>query len=129
MTARNFALNQMTLGCTDYAASVTFYSMLGLTQIVDSPSNGYARFEAPNGTTLSIHKSDGGPSGTIIYFECEALDGWCHMLASEGVIFDQLPRDESWGWREAKLRDPCGNPICLYWAGENRRFPPWRMGA
>ena len=25
------------------------------------------------------------------------------------------------------LRDPAGNAICLYHAGENRRFPPWRV--
>jgi hydroxymethylpyrimidine/phosphomethylpyrimidine kinase len=30
-------------------------------------------------------------------------------------------------WREARLRDPDGNIIFLYKAGEARRFPPWRM--
>jgi hydroxymethylpyrimidine/phosphomethylpyrimidine kinase len=30
-------------------------------------------------------------------------------------------------WREARLRDPSGNTIFLYKAGEARRFPPWRM--
>jgi hydroxymethylpyrimidine/phosphomethylpyrimidine kinase len=30
-------------------------------------------------------------------------------------------------WREARLRDPSGNTIFLYRAGESRRFPPWRM--
>ena len=29
--------------------------------------------------------------------------------------------------REARLRDPDGNIIFFYKAGENRRFPPWRM--
>jgi hydroxymethylpyrimidine/phosphomethylpyrimidine kinase len=129
MTAPSFALNQITFPARDYTASVAFYSALGLTHIVDSPDNGYARFESPDGTTLSIHLSDEAAGGAVIYFECEALDEWCQMLAGEGVMFDQLPRDESWGWREARLRDPCGNPLCLYWAGENRRFPQWRMGA
>jgi hydroxymethylpyrimidine/phosphomethylpyrimidine kinase len=32
-----------------------------------------------------------------------------------------------WLWREARLRDPSGNEICLYHAGANRRFPPWRI--
>ncbi len=27
----------------------------------------------------------------------------------------------------ARLRDPAGNIIFLYRAGEARRFPPWRM--
>jgi hydroxymethylpyrimidine/phosphomethylpyrimidine kinase len=30
-------------------------------------------------------------------------------------------------WREARLRDPDGNIIFLYHAGEARRFPPWRI--
>jgi hydroxymethylpyrimidine/phosphomethylpyrimidine kinase len=30
-------------------------------------------------------------------------------------------------WREARLRDPDGNIIFFYKAGENRRFPPWRV--
>src|SRR3546814_8018860 len=51
------ALNQITLPAHDYAASVAFYKQLGLKQIVDSPGNGYARFEAANGVTLSIHLS------------------------------------------------------------------------
>jgi hydroxymethylpyrimidine/phosphomethylpyrimidine kinase len=38
-----------------------------------------------------------------------------------------MPQDEIWGWREAKLLDPAGNMVCLYSAGENRRYPAWRM--
>jgi GNAT superfamily N-acetyltransferase len=30
-------------------------------------------------------------------------------------------------WREANVRDPDGNTICLFQAGLNRRFPPWRL--
>ena len=37
------------------------------------------------------------------------------------------PTDQSWLWREAYLKDPDGNLICLYHAGANRRFPPWRI--
>jgi hydroxymethylpyrimidine/phosphomethylpyrimidine kinase len=127
MTAPRFALNQITLPARDYQASVGFYAALGLTQIVDSPGNGYARFEAPNGATLSIHRSDEAAGGTVVYFEAEELDSWCEELIRKGLIFSQMPQDESWGWREARLRDPAGNQICLFWAGEYRRFPPWRM--
>src|SRR3954452_24672626 len=38
-------LNQVTVTGTDYQRSVDFYCALGLKQIVDSPENGYARFE------------------------------------------------------------------------------------
>jgi hydroxymethylpyrimidine/phosphomethylpyrimidine kinase len=35
--------------------------------------------------------------------------------------------DQRWLWREAYLRDPAGNVLCIYHAGTNRRFPPWRI--
>lgn len=121
------SLNHVTVGCRDYAASVIFYKSLGLDLIVDSPSSGYARFEAPNGVTFSIHHSDNIASSTIVYFESKRLDAWVTELASQGFAFEQLPQDESWGWREARLLDPAGNIVCLYNAGENRRFPDWRI--
>ncbi len=120
------ALNQVTLAATDYDASVRFYKLIGLTQIVDSPDNGYARFEAANGATLSIHVG-GSLGGAMIYLESGALDSWCAYLARKGVRIDQWPRDEDWGWREARLVDPAGNSVCLYHAAEYRRFPPWRI--
>lgn len=121
------ALNQITLPANDYAVSVAFYKQLGLTQIVDSPDNGYARFEAANGITLSIHVGDGAVGGAATYLESGALDAWVAYLARRGVRFDQMPKDEEWGWREARLTDPAGNRLCLYQAAEYRRYPPWRI--
>jgi len=121
------ALNQFTLPASDYTASVAFYRQMGLTLIVDSPDNGYARFEATNGVTLSIHVGDGAAGGATTYLESGALDAWVAYLARRGVRFDQMPRDEEWGWREARLVDPAGNRLCLYQAGEYRRYPPWRV--
>ncbi len=121
------SLNQVTVGCRDYRASVDFYRALGLRQIVDSPENGYARFEVPNGVTFSIHQSDDTSTSTVVYFESKRLDAWVTELLSEGYVFDQMPQDESWGWREARLLDPAGNMVCLYSAGENRRYPAWRI--
>ena len=120
-------LNQVTVGCTDYAASVQFYTSLGLTQIVDAPPR-YARFETPGGETFSIHQVDAVASPTsVVYFEIEELDRTVAILKSAGLRFTTDPVDESWGWREARLRDPAGNEICLFWGGQNRRFPPWRI--
>lgn len=121
------SFNQVTVGARDYAASVAFYRTLGLRQIVDSPTNGYARFEADNGATFSIHGDAAVPVGATIYFESTRLDAWVAELAAQGLVFDQMPSDERWLWREARLRDPHGNIICLYHAGENRRYPPWRI--
>ncbi|MFN7929267.1 MAG: VOC family protein [Blastocatellia bacterium] len=63
----------------------------------------------------------------MIYFECERLDDVVAQLKQQGIAFDADPQDQSWLWREAYLRDPDGNVICLYWAGENRLNPPWRI--
>jgi hydroxymethylpyrimidine/phosphomethylpyrimidine kinase len=106
---------------------VAFYRQLGLRLIVDSPDDFYARFEAGNGVTLSIHGNDGVAGGAIVYLESLRLDAWVAELAAAGLVIDQMPRDEDWLWREARLRDPAGNRICLYAAGEARRFPPWRV--
>ncbi len=127
VTAPAPVLNQITVPARDYAASVAFYRQLGLRQIVDSPDNAYARFEAGNGVTLSIHGDDGAVGGATIYLESLRLDAWVAELQASGLMFEQLPRDEDWRWREARLRDPAGNSICLYHAGEDRRFPPWRL--
>ncbi len=121
------SLNQVTVGARDYAVSVTFYKALGLRQIVHSPENGYARFEADNGTTLSIHAESSKAGGAVVYLESPRLDAWVAELVSAGITVDQMPRDEDWLWREARLRDPHGNEICLYSAGDNRRYPPWRI--
>lgn len=119
-------LNQVTVPLTDYAASVAFYRTLGLSLIVDAPPD-YARFECPNGATFSVHRGPHPVSrGIIVYFECEDLDARVAALEAAGLLFEQRPRDEPWLWREARLLDPAGNEICLYRAGENRRFPPWR---
>ncbi len=121
-------LNQVTLACDDYYASVRFYEQLGLHLIVDSPPR-YARFETPAGTTLSIHATDAGRSdpAVVIYFEVEDVDATVADLKDKGLTFESEPTEQAWLWREAYLRDPFGNRVCIYHAGENRRYPPWRV--
>ena len=121
-------LNQVTIPCTNYEASVEFYKKLGLTQIVDSPPR-YARFETPAGTTLSIHSVEGQVTGdgTVMYFEVEDVDIAVQGLQEKGLEFDAPPTNQRWLWREAYLSDPAGNRVCIFHAGENRRYPPWRI--
>jgi hydroxymethylpyrimidine/phosphomethylpyrimidine kinase len=121
------AINHISVPTKDIAAAIAFYKQMGLTQIVDSQENSYARFEAANGITLSLQGGCAQSGGTTIYLESGALDAWVAYLARRGVRFDQMPKDEAWGWREAHLADPDGNRICLYQAAEYRRFPPWRL--
>lgn len=120
-------LNQITLPAKDLKKAIRFYQQLGFTLIVDSPH--YARFECPDGhATFSLSlESKPLSNGAVIYFEHEDLDQWVADLKEKGVAFDQEPTDQSYLWREAILHDPSGNKIKLYWAGENRRFPPWRV--
>ena len=122
-------LNQVTVTCKDYDKAVDFYRRLGLKQIVASPENGYARFEAGGGGTFSVQiDPEQDINGTVaVYFECEDLDERVEKLARSGVPFEHGPRNQPWMWREACLRDPSGNIIFLYKAGEARRFPPWRI--
>lgn len=122
-------LNQVTIPSANVARSVEFYKRLGLIQIVESLPR-YARFVCPDGdATFSIHRVDNIAPGEkpVVYFECDALDQTVTELEQRGFEFDSRPVDQSWLWREAYLRDPDGNLICLYFAGENRLNPPWRL--
>jgi hydroxymethylpyrimidine/phosphomethylpyrimidine kinase len=122
-------LNQVTVTGTDYERSVAFYKRLGLKQIVANPPD-YARFETGGGATLSVQidPEETVSATTAIYLECDDLDDQVDRLARSGVPFEHGPRNQPWMWREARLRDPDGNIIFLYKAGEARRFPPWRIG-
>ena len=123
-------LNQVTVPSTDVARAVEFYKRLGLIQIVESLPK-YARFVCPDGdTTFSIHVTEhaAGTPGVVVYFECDDLDERVAQLKQTGIDFESDPVDQPWLWREAYLRDPDGNLICLYFAGEDRLNPPWRLG-
>ncbi len=121
-------LNQITLPCSAMRECVDFYLKLGCELIVDTPH--YARFQSPEGdATFSLSlENEEYRNGAVIYFEHEDLDALVARLKDEGLSFAQEPRDEPYLWREAVLYDPSGNKIKLYWAGENRLNPPWRVG-
>ncbi|MGY8916556.1 MAG: VOC family protein, partial [Flavobacteriales bacterium] len=90
----------------------------------------YARFECMEGTsTFSIHLVEALPQGdgVTVYFETAHLDLEVARLRENGIAFDLLPTDQTWLWREARLKDPDGNKIILYFAGDNRKNPPWRI--
>ena len=107
-----------------------------MVRIVEAPPR-YARFESADGggATLSLHTvsatvSASVGSGAVIYFDhpsADALDAHVEALKAQGLVFDSTPTDESWGWREARLRDPAGNEVCLMFGGKVRRFPDWRV--
>lgn len=125
-------LNQVTASARDLAASIAFYEALGLRLIVRADH--YARFECPDAdggqpATFSLHLDPqaAGVTATSVYFEDNDLDATVVRLKAAGLAFDSGPEDQRWLWREAWLRDPAGNRVCLYHAGDTRRFPPWRV--
>ena len=122
-------LNQVTVPSLNVENAIHFYEKLGLKLIVKSLPN-YARFECPDGNaTFSIHLTETLPQGdgVYVYFECEDLDAHVASLKEIGIQFEKEPTDERWLWREARLKDPDGNQLILFYGGENRLNPPWRI--
>ncbi len=122
-------LNQATIYTSNPVETVQFFQKLGLSLIVDSLPR-YARLECPDGdSTLSIQEAEEvrATNSIVLYFECKELDRTVAELKAGGLIFDEDPSDRPWLWRQAYLKDPNGNSICLFNAGENRKNPPWRV--
>lgn len=123
-------LNQITVPSLDLTKSIPFYEQLGLKLIVKSMPY-YARFEcSEGGATFSIHQTGQLPKGdgVVVYFECENLDEYVEELVEKGIKFEELPVDKPWLWREARLKDVDGNQLILYYGGDNRLNPPWKIG-
>jgi len=120
-------LNQVTIPVRHMVTAIDFYKTLGFILIVDTPH--YARFECPEGdATFSLALESGQFfNGAVIYFEHQALDSWVSQLQGKGIEFEHTAQDQSYLWREAVLFDPSGNKVKLFWAGENRHNPPWRV--
>ena len=122
-------LNQVTIFSQHTIETVEFFEKLGLRRIVDSLPR-YARLECPDGeATLSINTDDDviTTNNIVLYFDCVNLDERVAELKQLGLDFDEDPTDRPWLWRQAYLKDPNGNKICLFKAGENRKNPPWRV--
>jgi catechol 2,3-dioxygenase-like lactoylglutathione lyase family enzyme len=130
MSEVGFDLNQITLPVVDLEQAIDFYTRFGLKVIVDSPETQYARFEIPGSeATLSLHlasKRVSAPSADI-YFEASNPEEVVARLRSVGIEPELPLEDKPWLWREAWYVDPSGNRLCVYFAGENRKNPPWRV--
>ena len=122
-------LNQVTIYTSKPTETAEFFQKLGLKLIVDSLPR-YARLECLDGdSTLSIQSDENATvsNNVVLYFECSDLDAEVTRLKSLGLIFDEDPADRPWLWSQAYLKDPNGNKICLFHAGDNRKNPPWRV--
>ena len=122
-------LNQITVPTLDVDRSIIFYKKLGFELIVHTHSD-YARFVIPSDQfSFSLSRVDDLPlgKGIHIYFEVANLDKTVAALEKEGIQFESRPEKKSWLWTEAHLKDPDGNHLVIYHAGENRLNPPWRL--
>ena len=123
-------LNHVTLIVTDFERSTDFYERLGLLPVVHEPPR-YARFRCPDSDeTLPIEVTGEprAPARAQLFFECPDLDETVARLKAGGLQFAQDPTDMPYLWREARLRDPDGHDIRLYFAEDNRLNPPWKVG-
>lgn len=122
-------LNHVTLIVSDFERSTAFYRSLGFVPIVHEPPR-YARFQCPDSDeTLSVEVTGESPAPARVqlFFECPDLDRTFADLKTKGLSFKQEPTDMFYLWREARLEDPDGHDIRLYFAGDNRLNPPWKV--
>lgn len=120
-------LNQVTLPVNNIRKAVEFYLTFGFTQILDTPH--YDRFMCPQveATFSSLLTDTPCSNPTVFYFEHAELDVLYNRLTDKGIAFEQPPTERRYLCKEAILRDPSGNKIKRYFAGENRLNPLWRV--
>lgn len=122
-------MNQMTISVLDMEASCGFYQKLGCKMVVEGDE--YSRMLAPDGeNTFSFVKVDGIADSSVchLYFEFDSaaeLDAKVVAFQAQGFAEFTDPVDQNWLWRESHVKDPSGFTVILYYAGENRLFPPW----
>ncbi|HKP70312.1 MAG TPA: VOC family protein [Pyrinomonadaceae bacterium] len=119
------------LECPDGDSTLSIQDTAGTTnQSLSSDGERSANFSLQNDATLSSDSPTNlslSSDRIVLYFECDDLDKTVADLKGNGLTFDEDPTDRPWLWRQAYLKDPNGNKICLFHAGENRKNPPWRV--
>jgi catechol 2,3-dioxygenase-like lactoylglutathione lyase family enzyme len=128
-------LSHVTLFVADVARSRSFYRALGFEPIVDESH--YCRFltrldEGTGDETLSIERRSGpiAPAAQLgLEFPSrEALDRYVQGLPARGITLTEELVERSWLWRDARIVDPDGHEWMLFFAGDNKLNPPWRVG-
>ena len=121
-------LNQVTIGSTDLRRSEAFYRALGLELIVkdehylDSPAR-----TATARSSVDLVDAVADTEAVTVYFEDPDPDALVERLERSGFAVELRPTDMPWLWREARFATRIGRRLCLFRAGENRLYPPWRL--
>ncbi len=128
-------LSHVSLLVRDLEVSKAFYLRFGFRLVVDQPA--YCRFYAriedwdEGDETLSLVASD-APSMPAARVGLEfpspdALDAFVAALPTRGVTVAEGPVDRDWLWRDARVFDPDGHELMLFFAGRNKLDPPFRL--
>ena len=106
-------LSYITLFVGDLPACHHFYrDCLGLEALQEDPR--FVQLSTGGGSILALHAS-ADPArcsrGVNLHFEVSDVAEAMTRLRARGVTFAGEPRDEPWGARVARTRDPAGNSV------------------
>lgn len=110
------ALSLIVLYVHDIERSLAFYrDQLGLT-VTEQHGHNWIELDT-GGTTLALHKYDGGPLAdeqrTELFFTVDDVDQTYETLRSYGVEFVEAPTDQTFGFRTGACLDPDGNRVSI----------------
>lgn len=118
-------MNQINIPVTNVRKSIEFYEKLGL-KLIEQSFPDFARFSCPDETsTFTLHRvrSLAMKDRVSIYFEVANLDEHIESLLAKGFVFEELPSDEPWLWRESRIKDLDDNQVIIYFGGNNTVKP------
>ncbi len=122
-------LNAVGIVCSDLAASLTFYRMLGVGFADFDPENGHYEADLGGGIRLMLdseavmasfiddYTSPAGNDRVSFAVECDtpvAVDAAFAEATGAGYAAVREPFDAFWGQRYATVADPDGNHVDLY---------------
>ncbi|MDO5286897.1 MAG: VOC family protein [Actinomycetia bacterium] len=121
-------LTVVSLVVSNLAASIDFYSRLGLTLSEGDPDDDHAELLGAGvrvmldteDLTRQLHAGWTRPTGghaMALAFECgspEEVDSTFDLLIKTGRVSVQEPWNAFWGQRYATVADPDGNPVDLF---------------
>lgn len=119
------AFNHAMIYVSSLERSLEFYQTGIGFEMLERQGDEYARLKSPAAeTTIALHRNNRlpatGQGGIRLYFEVEDVDAFCSTLETKGFKLEQRAMKMPWGWTHAYLRDPDGNEVSIYSAGEMR---------
>jgi catechol 2,3-dioxygenase-like lactoylglutathione lyase family enzyme len=112
-------LNQIRIPVTNIRNSIEFYEQLGL-KLIERSLPDHAKFSCPdkNSTFILYRVPAISIAKTVsIYLEVKNVEARVQSLQDKGFVFEELPADEPWLWKESRLKDLDENQIIIYSGG------------